>query len=382
HWDLSVSYACEIAPSRPEVVAYDDALETLQMALEAARRDDCEIITSNGAFNDWIQRSISDLHMMVTETPAGPYPYAGAPRFSTPFGRDGILTALEMLWINPEIARGVLSFLAATQSDTTDVSRDAQPGKILHEARGGEMAALGEVPFRRYYGSVDATPLFVVLAEAYWRRTGDGDFLHEIWPHVERALRWIEELGDADGDGFVEYARRSEKGLVQQGWKDSHDSVFHDDGTLAEGPIALAEVQGYVYAAWQAAAEMLRALGRSEDAAIYVHKAQVLRARFEQRFWCDELASYVLALDGQKRPCLVRASNAGHALWTGIASRAHARRAADTLMSDTHFSGWGIRTVAAGEARENPMSYHNGSVWPHDNALIAAGFARYGFRSL
>jgi glycogen debranching enzyme len=380
---LYLTVCCEAAdrPARA-LVSNEEGFAALQAELARSHVTRCQVRSANPDLDEWIARSASDLQMMITETPLGPYPYAGVPWFSCPFGRDGIITALEVLWLAPEIARGVLRFLAATQATETVPAQDAEPGKILHEARGGEMAALGEVPFRRYYGSVDATPLFVVLAEAYWRRTGDGDFLHEIWPNVARALRWIEGLGDADRDGFVEYARKSDKGLVQQGWKDSHDSVFHADGTLAEAPIALCEVQGYVYAAWQAAAELSTALGRSEDAAIYTHKAQVLRARFEQRFWSEELGGYVLALDGHKRPCLVRASNAGHALWAGIASRAHARRAADALMGDTCFSGWGVRTLAAGEARENPMSYHNGSVWPHDNALIAAGFARYGFRSL
>jgi glycogen debranching enzyme len=276
----------------------------------------------------------------------------------------------------------VLKHLAALQATDDDPERDAQPGKIVHELRHGEMAALMEIPFGRYYGSHDATPLFVMLAGAYWRRTADAEFLHAMWPHVARAVQWIERHGDMDGDGFVEYARRSENGLVQQGWKDSHDSVFHEDGALAEAPIALCEVQAYVYAAWRAAAEMALAMGHTEDASEWTRRAHELQARFEESFWSEELGTYVLALDGKKRPCRVRASNAGHALWAGIASPERARRVAETLMSDASFSGWGVRTVAAGEARYNPMSYHNGSVWPHDNAMIAAGFARYGLRDL
>jgi glycogen debranching enzyme len=221
-----------------------------------------------------------------------------------------------------------------------------------------------------------------MLAAAYWHRTGDLAFLKEIAPYVERAIGWLSDYGDLDGDGFVEYAREAPTGLVQQGWKDSHDSVFHADGSDAPGPIALCEVQGYTYAAWQAAAEIARALGRPSQADAYAARAEGLRRRFVERFWDEEIGTYVLALDGAKRPCRVRSSNAGHALWTGIADEAHARRVAEVLMGSDGFTGWGVRTLDAAESRYNPMSYHNGSVWPHDNAIVAAGFARYGFRDL
>jgi glycogen debranching enzyme len=239
------------------------------------------------------------------------------------------------------------------------------------------MAALGEVPFGRYYGSVDSTPLFVLLAGSYYQRTGDLEFVRSIWPNVERALGWIDAHGDRDGDGFVEYYRKSRDGLVQQGWKDSQDSVFHADGALAQGPIALCEVQGYVYAARTAAADLADALGRVGRAAELRAQAAALRDRFEQAYWCDDLGTYALALDGQKRPCRVRTSNAGQCLFTGIVRPDRARRLAQTLLHPDSFSGWGIRTVAATEARFNPMAYHNGSIWPHDNALIALGLARY-----
>jgi glycogen debranching enzyme len=363
------------------VLTYEQAAERGVAELKSARADEPEVCTSNQQFNDWLNRSIADLHMMRTETIHGPYPYAGVPWFSTAFGRDGIITALECLWFNPRIARGVLAYLAATQAGQDNAERDAQPGKILHEMRGGEMAALGEVPFGRYYGSIDATPLFVVLAGAYYERTGDLSFIRSIWPHVKGALAWIDQFGDTDGDGFVEYMRRSTRGLVQQGWKDSQDSVFHADGKLADGPIALCEVQGYVYAAKIAASELAGRFGDHTLAEELASQAQGLRRRFEETYWCEAISTYALALDGKKQLCAVRTSNPGHCLYTGIVSEDRARRVMETLTGEASFSGWGVRTLSANEARYNPMSYHNGSVWPHDNALIAAGFGRYGLRN-
>ena len=337
------------------------------------------IETSNDIFNESVRRSRSDLYMLVTELPEGYFPYAGIPWFSTIFGRDGLIAALQTLWMDPSIARGVLAHLAVNQAKVDDEFTEAEPGKILHEVRRGEMAELGEVPFRRYYGSVDATPLFVMLAGEYSERTGDLSFLQSIWPNVEAALAWIENYGDRDRDGFVEYDRRTPEGLTNQGWKDSHDLVFHADGSLAQGPIALVEVQAYVYAAMEAAAKIARRLGLNLRASELERRASDFRMRFDAAFWDDELGSYVLALDGAKRPCRVRTSNAGHALYTGIALKERAEPLVRGLMSSEFFSGWGIRTVATSEPRYNPMSYHNGSVWPHDNAMIARGFARYGF---
>jgi len=362
-------------------LSYDEALHEATCTT-AALAERCRINSSSYLFNEWVSRSKADIDMMVTNTPYGPYPYAGIPWFSTPFGRDGIITALQMLSIDPNLARGVLRYLAATQATETSDVQDAQPGKILHEARLGEMAALGEVPFGRYYGSVDATPLFVALAGRYYRRTADLGLIQALWPHVERALRWIDEFGDRDGDGFVEYRRESADGLVNQGWKDSFDSIFHRDGALAEPPIALCEVQGYVYAARREAAMMAAAIGHAERARQLTEQADALRERFEAAFWCEEIGNYALALDRDKRACCVRTSNPGHCLFSGIVPERHARRVAEDLFREDLFSGWGIRTVSSGERRFNPMSYHDGSVWPHDNALIAAGLARYGFKDL
>jgi glycogen debranching enzyme len=376
--DIEMTIDCRAngeSPTRRRT--FDDAVHAARASILTAAEHECTVRTSSPSFNEWLHRSTADLAMMTTQTPYGPYPYGGVPWYCTPFGRDGITTALEQLWMNPALARGVLRFLAATQATEARPESDAEPGKIVHEMREGEMAALGEIPFARYYGSVDATPLFVLLAGAYYARTGDDELVTELWPSVSRALDWIHGPGDPDGDGFVEYQRRSRDGLRNQGWKDSEDAVFHADGTLADGPIALCEVQGYVYAAKRSAARLAGIVGERERARVLLAEARALRAHFEATFWCDDLSTYALALDGQKQPCRVRTSNAGHCLFTGIASPMRARLVAGTLTHPDMFSGWGVRTVASDERRYNPMSYHNGSVWPHDNAIIAAGMARY-----
>jgi glycogen debranching enzyme len=378
HEAMALCVAVRCNPTAPRPAPFARSLLNAYRGLRQAARGAAVVQTSNPLFDDILRRSMADLAMLKTETPQGPYPYAGTPWYSTTFGRDGLITALQMLWVDPRIARGVLFRLAALRAKTTDTSSDAEPGKILHEVRFGEMATLGEVPFGLYYGSVDSTPLFVLLAGLYFERTGDVKALTELWPAIEAALAWIDGPADRDRDGFIEYSRANERGLVNQGWKDSADAVFHADGRLAAGPIALAEVQAYVFAAKRLIGRCARRLGYPDRADILEDESRRLAARFESAFWRDDLHMYALALDGDKEPCCVRTSNAGQVLFTGIARPDHAATVATTLLAPDLFSGWGIRTVSRRETRYNPMSYHNGSVWPHDNALIAAGLAQIG----
>jgi glycogen debranching enzyme len=359
---------------------YYRQMRTARHALRETSGRASSMASTNTVFNEVARRAIADLYMLVTETPLGSYPYAGTPWFSTPFGRDGIITALMTVWADPAIAKGVLKFLAATQATAVEPERDAEPGKILHEMRHGEMANLREVPFGRYYGSVDSTPLFVLLLGEYYLRTGDLETVRELWPNTLAALTWMDTYGDRDRDGFLEYYRQTKDGLANQGWKDSQDAIFHSNGEYAQGPIALCEVQAYVFGAKRHAASLAAALGFADQAKQLREQAESLRRQFEEKFWCEELSAYAIALDGAKKPCRVVSSNSGQVLLTGIASHERAKRVAATLLGPSCFSGWGIRTLGQSQAHYNPMSYHNGSVWPHDNGLIALGLARYGHK--
>ncbi|MEI2417506.1 amylo-alpha-1,6-glucosidase [Orrella sp. JC864] len=351
------------------------------LAMRRRRRRGAAVRASGRLFQAWLDRARGDIALLTTELPTGPYPYAGIPWFSTPFGRDAVITALQMLWLDPALARGVLAYLAEHQAREQSAFRDAEPGKIMHETRKGEMSALGELPFARYYGGVDTTPLFIILAAAYLRRTGDADLVARIRPALWQAAQWLDENAARSPLGLVTYARAQATGLANQGWKDSHDSVFHADGTGADGPIALVEVQGYAYRAWLDMAELAQRAGQPEAARRWREQARRLRATVEARFWLPEQSYYALAVDGLGRACRVRASNAGHLLYCGLPSAERAKSLIAGLCSRGLYSGWGIRTLATEAARYDPMSYHNGSVWPHDVALCALGMSRYGERA-
>lgn len=368
------------APSRDPEQAYGLAMAGTITRFREARRRSAQISSDNPGFNAWLARSYSDVHLLSSELDHGLYPYAGVPWFSCPFGRDGLITARQLLLVEPRLARGVLGFLADQQATAFDPASDAEPGKVLHEARTGEMAALGEVPFARYYGSVDATPLFVILAADYLARSGELAFIRTLQPALEAAMAWIQQAEASSADGFLRYQCAAQGGLRNQGWKDSDDAVHHSDGRLAQGSIALCEVQAYSYGAHRAMAAILRRLGQAERATTLLEQAERLRQRFHAAFWCEAIGTYAMAIDGEGAPCAVRSSNAGHCLWTGLATPEAAASIARQLLSPTSFSGWGVRTLDEREARYNPMSYHNGSVWPHDNGLVALGLARYGYR--
>ena len=370
----------EIGAPREELPCgerFEAALATLRHSMQRRLTEGAYLDSSGRLFNEWIEKSRLDLALLTTALPTGPYPYAGIPWFATQFGRDALITALQTLWLNPMLAAGVLRFLALTQAQEESAYRDAEPGKILHEMRRGEMAVLHEVPFRQYYGAVDTTPLFVMLAGAYEERTGDPGLVDEIWEQLEKATTWIERRLDGSASGFLDYARGAKTGLQNQGWKDSHDSIFHADGRLPTGPVAVVEVQGYAHAALDAMATLAARRALRPRAAAWRARARQVAEAIETTFWSDELDFYALALDGGNELCRVRASNAGHLLYCGVPSPERAERVARQLLAPHFGSGWGIRTLAEGEARYNPMSYHNGSVWPHDTSLCAAGIARY-----
>ncbi|HEY0502817.1 MAG TPA: glycogen debranching N-terminal domain-containing protein [Lysobacter sp.] len=377
--ELYLEVGTDEDPPRATRARYRAAASVARTRMRRRQRRLARVRSEAPLFNAWMERSRADLALLTSELDTGPYPYAGIPWFSTPFGRDAVITALQTLWLDPQLARGVLSFLAQHQAKEESSFMDASPGKIMHETRKGEMARLRELPFGLYYGGVDTTPLFLVLAAAYARRTGDMEFIRRIWAELKAAVAWIERVCDANPLGLLDYARGEATGLANQGWKDSFDSVFHADGRSPQGPIALVEVQGYAYAALRGMSRLALALGEDEPSRAWLARSERIADSVERNFWMES-GFYGIAMDGEGQLCAVRSSNPGHLLLMGLPSPQRAQSAATHLLSPDFFSGWGIRTLAVGEARYNPMSYHNGSVWPHDSALCAAGLARYGQR--
>ncbi|PXA96371.1 amylo-alpha-1,6-glucosidase [Caulobacter sp. D5] len=379
HFDLYLEVG-PVPDHPPTRERWRAAAARARLDMRGRRRRGARLKSSGRLFNDWLEKSRADLALLTTEFATGPYPYAGIPWFSTPFGRDAIITAWQVLWIEPRLAKGVLAYLAEHQAEEVSAFRDSAPGKIMHETRKGEMTALGELPFGRYYGGVDTTPLFVALACAYAERTGDLTFIDDLWEALQAAVAWIEHFGDSDGDGLIDYARGADTGLSNQNWKDSEDSVFHADGKFPDGPIAVVEVQGYAFAAFRGMADLARRRGETDNAERWAAKAEHLRKTVEERFWMEDKGFYAMAIDGHGQPCRVRGSNPGHLLFCGLPSPERAAKVAQTLLSNVFHNGFGVRTLAEGEPRFNPMSYHNGSVWPHDTAICAMGLARYGHR--
>jgi glycogen debranching enzyme len=355
---------------------FDQALLARRAQIMHAEARWAKVTAGNELANSLLRHSECDLMSLTAQDTRGTYIMAGIPWFATLFGRDSIITALSVLPFSPSVAAGTLRTLARFQGTEVNAARDEQPGKIVHEMRFGEMAVQHEIPFGRYYGSVDSTPLFLWLFGRYVATTGDLKLAAELWPHVERALEWIDKYGDADGDGYVEYMRETPQGLANQGWKDSFDSISHADGTLARAPIALCEVQGYVYAAYTTIADVAARMNRNAVASRLSDRATALKAAFTRDFWLEDDHMVALALDGDKKPCRVMASNGAHCLAAGLLDRTQSATLATRLMADDMFSGWGVRTLSTNARRYNPMSYHNGSIWPHDNGIAALGLAR------
>lgn len=339
-------------------------------------------ISDNDDFNEMMARNGKDIHMLTTQTPMGRYPVAGIPWFVALFGRDSLITALYCLPLNPDISRDVLSILAQYQGKENNSERDEEPGKILHELRVGELARVGAIPHTPYYGSVDATSLWIILLYEYYRWTDDRETLERLWPHALAAMEWCEQNISKSPNGYCFYAHRPERGILQQGWKDSDDGVVDEDGKTGRPPIALCEVQGYVYQARQNLAHLAEVMGDESRKQRLLQENQEFRRRFNRDFWMADQEFCALALDGQGRPFRVISSNPGHCLYSGILSDEHAHKVARRLLAPDMFSDWGIRTLSREMAAYNPMSYHNGSVWPHDNAMIARGFARMGQAAL
>lgn len=356
----------------------DEAISRLKESYQSWENGITKVETDYIPLQKLVDRGIGDLRVLLTDLGCGKFPVAGLPWFGVPFGRDSLIAALQMLAFNPEIAKGTLLTMASKQGENVDPWRDEQPGKIMHEIRFGELANTNQIPFTPYYGTIDATPLFLLLLSEYVKWTGDLQIAEELQVHIERALNWIDQYGDRDGDLFVEYHQESSKGIANQGWKDSGDSIVHRNGEYAETPIALSEVQGYVYQAKIGIADLYEKLGNSTKALELRKQAEGLKEKFEQEFWMEDQKFYAIALDQNKQQVGTITSNPGHVLFSGMLDENRANEVTEMLLSPKMFSGYGIRTMGEGEAGYNPMSYHDGSIWPHDNSMILLGMSANG----
>jgi len=364
--------------------------KTMEVLQEKSRREPFGTLkfeSDNSIITRSLQNAELDIYMLLgKEEIAGKkdrvlYPYAGIPWFCAPFGRDGLITAYQMLPWYPELAKGVLEYAFKTIGSKYDAFTDEQPGKVFHEMRRGEMSQTREVPFIPYFGSVDSTPLALILLHEYYCWTKDKASLEEWWPHALRALEWVEKWGDPNGDGFLEYCKASPTGLVNQGWKDSHDSIMHEDGRLAQAPISLCEVQAYAFRARLGMSALAKVIGDTALSSRLRIESLRLKNHFIERFWDQKGEFIYLALDRDSKPCAVKSSNMGHCLWGQILNPKQAQAVGTHLLSDSMFSGYGIRTLSAREQAYNPLSYHNGSIWPHDNSLIMEGLRYYGMHA-
>lgn len=376
---INMTFKPVVGTERRRSLAFDTVTSVLHRSYQGWETESTKINTDNELFNSILERGHRDIRQLLTETPDGTTMSAGVPWFVAPFGRDSLITCLQMMMLNKDPAYETLKMFAATQGAAVDGWRDEEPGKIMHEIRRGELASLHEIPHTPYYGTVDATPLFLILIGELFRWTGDAEMLNELKENMDRALNWLDEYGDADGDLFVEYKRRSARGLIHQGWKDSAGSVCHKDAAPADPPIALAEVQSYVYLAKTELADIYEYMGFKGEAEEIRRQTKALKERFNEVFWMPEENCFALALDKNKDLVEVVTSNAGQCLFGGIVKKSNARKLAHRLMQPDMYSGWGIRTLSKTASTYNPMQYHSGTIWPHDNSLIAWGLKKYGF---
>ncbi|MCK1993470.1 amylo-alpha-1,6-glucosidase [Peribacillus muralis] len=361
-----------------QIIPMHDALNELKNSYKLWESSTTNVKTDHKTLQRLITRGLSDIRVLLTDVGYGPFPVAGLPWYGVLFGRDSLITALQMLPFNPEVAKGTLRTLAVYQGKENNPWRDEQPGKIMHEIRYGELANTNQIPFTPYYGTVDATPLFLILLTEYVKWTGDFELLHDLKANVEAAFTWINEYGDRDGDLFVEYHQESSKGIANQGWKDSGDAVVHRNGDFAKSPIALAEVQGYVYQAKMGIASLYQAVNKQAEAKLLIEEAAHLKEKFDEQFWMEDLSFYAIALDQNKEKVSTITSNPGHVLLSEMLDEDKANKVATMLLSEKMYSGYGIRTMGEDEAAYNPISYHDGSIWPHDNSLILLGLSKIG----